>query len=407
MALLEQEQSDRFLFTLSQHDYSLDRKASIDKARHDQKVQEHIKGNLGDVIGDENIITSDGNQKVKVPVRGLELPHFRFKKDKDGGESGVGQGNGGTQKGDVVGEVDGDELNGKKAGQGVGDDYYEVELSIDELAKMMFEDLKLPFLKPKGSAEISAELYKFNDVRKTRSLTNLDKKRTLKEALKRQAMHSKSNERIKITDEDLRKKVWEYEIQPKYKAAIIAMRDWSGSMGEFEKYITRAFYFWMLKFLRSKYTEVDIVFIGHDSEAKEIDEEAFFHRSEGGGTVVSSAYKLANKIIDERFPVYNYNIYPFHFSDGDNWYSDNEVCVEELRKMLPKINAFGYGEIRQDYGAWGSWWWYRDDATLKKAFEQINDPRFIPVVIKKKEDVWPALKTFFSEREPLEELIAA
>jgi uncharacterized sporulation protein YeaH/YhbH (DUF444 family) len=170
------------------------------------------------------------------------------------------------------------------------------------------------------------------------------------------------------------------------------MRDVSGSMGEFEKYITRSFYFWMVRFLRTKYDHVRIVFITHHTEAKEVEEEAFFNLGESGGTKVSSAYQLALDIVKDRYPPALWNIYPFHFSDGDNWGEvDNQRCLELVRQLLGMCNLFGYGEI-QEGGR-------RSISTLMSAFQHIDDPKFVGVTITGKEEVFPALRRFFSTRE--------
>lgn len=118
-------------------------------------------------------------------------------------------------------------------------------------------------------------------------------------------------------------------------------------MGQMEKYVARSFFFWMLRFLRTKYEKVEIVFIAHHTEAKEVTEEAFFSKGESGGTICSSAYRKALEIIDERYPPSRYNIYPFHFSDGDNLTSDNDRCVKLVRELMEKCNMFGYGEVNQ------------------------------------------------------------
>jgi hypothetical protein len=170
------------------------------------------------------------------------------------------------------------------------------------------------------------------------------------------------------------------------------MRDVSGSMGEFEKYITRSFYFWMVRFLREKYHNVKIVFITHHAEAQEVDEEAFFNLGESGGTKVSTAYTLALDIIKERYDPQYWNIYPFHFSDGDNWGdADNQLCVELVHKLIDVSGLFGYGEIREGG--------YRQTSTLMSAFQDIDDPRFIGVTITDKKEVYPALRAFFGKEQ--------
>ena len=167
--------------------------------------------------------------------------------------------------------------------------------------------------------------------------------------------------------------------------------DTSGSMGVFEKYIARSFFFWMTRFLRTKYEKVEIVFIAHHTEAKEVTEEAFFSKGESGGTICSSAYRKALEIIDKRYPSNLYNLYPFHFSDGDNLTSDNERCVKLVTELMKRANMFGYGEVNQ----------YNRHSTLMSAYKHISDPKFKYCVIREKGEVYKALTTFF-EKEQLE-----
>jgi uncharacterized sporulation protein YeaH/YhbH (DUF444 family) len=133
------------------------------------------------------------------------------------------------------------------------------------------------------------------------------------------------------------------------------------------------------------------VFITHHTEAKEVDEETFFKLGESGGTKVSSAYQLALDLIRKRYDPAAWNVYPFHFSDGDNWGdTDNRRCLELVQDLLALSSAVGYGEIRQGHS--------RSTSTLMSVFNQISDPRFIPVVIHERGEVLPALRTFFSPR---------
>jgi sporulation protein YhbH len=375
------------LVTLTQNDWSLHRKGPIDLARHNAKVKEAIRGDLPAIIGEEAIITSDGNKVVKVPIRSLELPRFRF---RWGDQDRVGQGGGNSKKGDVVGQApaDGSAGVGRGAGEEPGLDYYEAELTVDEIAALVFEDLGLPFLQPKSKQRLVSEAIKFTDVRRNGALANLDKRRTIKENLRRNARGGQPGFGGLSTD-DLRFRTWEPTVTDENNAVIIAMRDVSGSMGEFEKYITRSFYFWMVRFLRTTYVNVEIVFITHHTEAQEVDEQSFFHLGESGGTRVSSAYQLALDIMAERYSPSDWNVYAFHFSDGDNWGDvDNQRCLELVRGILERANAFGYGEI-QEGGRHGH-------STLMNAFAPVEDPRFVRVAIASKQDVYPALRTFFA-----------
>src|SRR6266516_3498940 len=374
--------------SVSQHDWSLHRKGQIDQERHNEKIREAIKKNLGEIVSEESIILSDGTKRVRVPIRSLDEYRFRFDPGK---QEHAGEGDGKSKVGDVVAQEP-RPGKGKKgeAGKEAGQDYYEAEISMEELAAMIFEDLGLPNLEQKRQQELQTEAVRFTDVRKKGPMTNLDKKRTIMENMKRNA--AKGDAKFQdIKSEDLRFKVWEPTIKYQSNAVVIAMMDVSGSMGEFEKYIARSFYFWMVRFLRTKYNNVEIVFVSHHTEAKEVSEEEFFTKGESGGTRVSSAYQLAMDIVQSRYPPTDWNVYPFHFSDGDNMFSDNRLCVELVNELLSVCNLFGYGQIKQG--------WYPAGTLMSVYTQEIDDPKFVGVTIEEKEDVYPALQKFFSVRD--------
>ncbi|MDI3339937.1 MAG: sporulation protein YhbH [Sphaerobacter sp.] len=374
-----------FTVTLTQYDWSLHRKGAIDQARHKQKVKDAIRQNLADIVSEQSIITSDGKKIVRVPIRTLEEYKFRFDPND---QQQIGEGNGDSQVGDVLerfGQAQGPG-HGPKAGDQPGIDYYEAELTMDELADMVFEDLELPNLEEKRLQELESQAVRFTDIRKSGPYANLDKKRTIRENIKRNA--KRGHPRFGgLKNDDLRFKTWERDVRRESNAVVIAMMDVSGSMGTFEKYISRAFYYWMVRFLRTKYDNVAIVFVAHHTEAKEVTEEEFFTRGESGGTKASSAYQLALDLIAQRFNPVSWNIYPFHFSDGDNWPSDNELCRQLAERLLSQANLFGYGEIRQGRYAYQS--------TLMHTFQQLDSPKFVTVTIGEKAEVYPALRRFF------------
>jgi sporulation protein YhbH len=376
------------LFIVSEEDWSLHRKGYQDQLRHQEKVREAIKKNLPDLVSEESIIMSDGKQVVKIPIRSIE--EFRIRYNFNKGKQ-VGQGNGDSQVGDVVArDPSGSPAagNGQGAGDQAGDDYIEAEVSIDELENILFSEMELPNLQRKEQNEIQVEEILFTDIRKKGLMGNISKKRTLLEAIKRNALLGLRG-KTKISVDDLRFKTWEEKVQPHSNAVVIAMMDTSGSMGIFEKYIARSFFFWMVRFLRTKYEKVEIVFIAHHTEAKEVTEELFFTKGESGGTICSSAYKKAIEIIDSRYPPSRYNIYPFHFSDGDNLTSDNERCVGLVKTLMEQSNMFGYGEVNQ----------YNRHSTLMTAYRHFADPKFLHFVIREKGQVYYALKHFFAMKE--------
>lgn len=372
-------------YTISRNDWSLHRKGEIDRQRHREKVKEAIKKNLADIVSEESIIMSDGQKIIKVPIKSLDEFNFRFDQGKN---KHSGQGKGKTQVGDVLhSEPQPGSGKGKGAGEEPGVDYYEADISMEELAELIFEDLGLPNLEQKKKPELASESPEFKDVRKKGIISNIDRKRTIYESIKRTALKGEPY-LGKITKDDLRFKTWDISYKYESNAVVLAMMDTSGSMGPFEKYIARSFFFWMVRFLRTKYKNVKIVFLAHHVEAKETTEEEFFTKGASGGTRCSSVYKLALDIIEKHYNPQDFNIYAFHFSDGDNLASDNEQCVTLINELVGVCNLVGYGEIEGPY-------YYT--STLRSAYKKVSDARFTVVTIKDKTGVYPALKKFFSQ----------
>lgn len=381
-------QFDKQQFTISKEDWSLHRKGHDDQQRHKEKVQEAIKKNLPDLITEESIILSNGRDVIKIPIRSLDEYKIRYNYDKN---KHVGQGDGDSQVGDVVAR-DGSQEAGPGKGQGAGDqpgeDYYEAEVSFAELEQAFFKELELPNLQKKDDHELIIEEIEFNDIRKTGLMGNIDKKQTLKTAFKRNALSGKPSF-YPIFPEDLKFKTWNEKIKHESKAVILAMMDTSGSMGIWEKYMARSFFFWMTRFLRTKYEKVEIEFIAHHTEAKIVTEEEFFSKGESGGTICSSAYRKALEVINSKYSPNQYNIYPFHFSDGDNLTSDNIRCLKLVEELMDLSSMFCYGEVNQ----------YNRHSTLMSAYKNIKDARFRYFVLRQKADVFHAMKSFFQKMD--------
>ncbi|MCA9601898.1 MAG: DUF444 family protein, partial [Myxococcales bacterium] len=119
------------------------------------------------------------------------------------------------------------------------------------------------------------------------------------------------------------------------------------------KEIVRIESFWIDTWLRSQYAGIESRYIIHDSTAREVDRETFFHTRESGGTMISSAYTTCVEIIDADYASSEWNIYPFHFSDGDNWSVDDTLlCIDLLKnQLLPISNLFCYGQVESPYGS--------------------------------------------------------
>lgn len=372
---------------VSRDDWSLHRKGYLDQKRHKEKVEEVIKQQLGDLIVDESIILSDGKKGTKIPMRSLEEFRFRYDFNK---KNQTGQGTKKMVPGEIIGRENGKGkgASGSGAGEEPGQDIYEAEVTYEDIANILFEELKLPELDDKKTPLIAHDRPEFNDVRKKGLMANVDKKRTLLESIKRQAMSQKEKKdaKLRISPEDLRFKTWDTRPNFETNAVILAMMDTSGSMGQFEKYIARSFFFWMVRFLRLKYENLEIRFLAHHTEAKEVTEEEFFTRGESGGTRCSSVYKYALELIEREYSPTHYNIYPVHFTDGDNIGSDNARALSLMQSLVEVSQVVGYGEILRTHYS----------STLMSTIKKIADPKLRLVTIRDRNEVHAALKTIFS-----------
>jgi len=372
---------------VSRDDWSLHRKGYLDQTRHKEKVEEVIKQQLDDLIVDESIILTNGKKSTKIPMRSLEEFSFRYDFNK---KDHTGQGTEKMVPGEIMGggKAKGRGSGANGAGEEPGEDIYEVEVTYEDLADILFEELKLPNLDDKKQPLIAHDRPEFNDVRKKGLMANVDKKRTLLESIKRQAFSQTQNKqaRLRIIPEDLRFKTWETQPNFETNAVILAMMDTSGSMGQFEKYIARTFFFWMVRFLRLKYEHVEIRFLAHHTEAKEVTEEEFFTRGESGGTRCSSVYKYALDLIEREYPPAHHNIYPVHFTDGDNIGSDNTRALSLMKCLVEVSQVIGYGEILRTHYS----------STLMSTLKRITDPKLRLVTIRDRNEVYNALKTVFS-----------
>lgn len=372
--------------------WKLKQRGKRDSERHKKLVNDAIRKNGKDLITEHNIITSDGDKKIKVPIRFLDRYKFKYGKLNNG--SGTGQGLD-VNKGDKYKLKSGKKKKkgkGDKAGDKEGDISYEAEVTIDELVDILMDELNLPWMEPNKSSFIEIEHEELSSIERKGIYPNLDLKKTLIENIKRNA--AKGEAKIGgINEHDLRYKNWEVRKEYISNAAIYLMMDVSGSMTQDKVFIAKSFYFWMVQFLKRRYKNIDLVFIAHDTKAHETTEKQFFAAGGGGGTKCSSAFKLAYETIQERHPAESWNNYVFEFSDGDNWFDDNLVVLEYVQKLLPLVRAMGYGEITLN----DSYMWPREDQRLSNMLEDnVKRTRFVSMKLSSKDDVFDALKLFFN-----------
>ncbi len=386
-----------------------DRSAS-DRLRHREKVREAIRDNLVDVLSEESIIGKSADRMVKVPIRGIR--EYRFVYGNNQGNK-VATGNGDSQKGQVVGKAgDGQQPQPGigPAGNDPGQDYYETEVSLAELIEMMFEDLELPELERKNLRNVVVEAKrKRKGFRRAGIRVHLDKRRTVKNRLRRKMAAERrkfrmaeegvlpapadtepeEEERFPFHKDDMTYKRLQPEERPHSNAVVICVMDTSGSMDTMKKYLARSFFFLLYQFVRSRYQNVEVVFVAHHSTAREVTEEEFFSKGESGGTCISSGYEKALEIIRDRYHPAMWNVYAFHCSDGDNFGHDNDKALAAAKELCEVCNLFGYGEIKGKIAhPFTSFY----ASSMLSVWEKLDASNFRALEINGKDDIWPALK---------------
>lgn len=369
----------------------------IDQDHHRFKdiVRGKVRENLKKFISNGEILGKQGDKVVSVPIPHIDIPKLVF---GDNGQGGVGQGEG--NPGDALSQGDGvQEGQGSgRAGQGEGEHALEVELSLDELADILGEELALPRIENKGKSKIVNQKDRYVGIRKVGPNALRHFKRTYKEALKRSVASgqyhaekgSKTVPVIVPIKDDMRYRAWKTTEEPVTHAVIIYMMDVSGSMGDEQKEVVRTTSFWIDTWLSKQYKGIETRFVIHDATAKEVDRDTFFKTRESGGTMISTAYQLAHTMIEEHFPVSEWNTYLFHFSDGDNWSNeDTSVCMDLIKnKLLPACNLFGYGQVESPYGS---------GQFIKDLREQLSDPKLVCSDIRNKEGIMDSIKDFLGK----------
>ncbi len=360
-----------------------------DQRRFKQIVRGKIRENLRKYITHGEMIGRRGKETVSIPIPQLDIPRFRF---GDNGSGGVGQGDG--EVGDPVGKPGEGSSGAGGAGSEPGSGHFlEVEVDLDELAEMLGEELELPRIEPKGTASIMSDKAKYNSIRQTGPESLRHFKRTYLNALRRQIStgnYQPDNPCIVPIKSDKQYRSWNDVPRPEVNAVVIYMMDVSGSMTDEQKQIVRTEAFWIDAWLGKQYKGIEKRYIIHDAAAKEVDENTFYHTRESGGTRISSAYQVCAELIEKSFPVSDWNIYCFQFSDGDNWGDDNQKAFELLSdKLLPAANVFCYGQVESPYGS-GDF----IDA-LRKQYS--DNEKLVLSEIEDREGIYESIKTFLGK----------
>lgn len=357
-----------------------------DHTRFRDIVRGRIRRDLRRFISSGELIGRCGDQAVSIPLPQIELPRFRYGENPEGeggegpgesadGQAGEGQDGGGTGA----------------AGDSEGQHILEVDVDLDDLADMLGEELELPNIQPRGRKETESEAGRYTGVRNTGPDSLRHFRRSFKNALKRTVASGQwdpENPVVIPERDDLRFRARKVTKEPDSSAVVFHMMDVSGSMGREQKETVRIQAFWIDTWLRRQYKNLEVVYIVHDATARIVDQHTFFHLRESGGTKISSAYELCLREIMDRYRPEDWNIYPFHYSDGDNWSArDTELCLTLLRdEILGRANQFCYSQVRSAHGS-GQ---FKKD--LDAAFE--DHEGVVTVGVDSREDVPESIRAF-------------
>jgi uncharacterized protein len=355
-----------------------------DASRFRQIVRGKVKQNLKQYMSNGELIGRQGKKLVSIPIPEIQLPYFRF----GGPGNGVSQGEG--EDGTPLGK-NGQPASGDQAGDQPGAHILEVEMTLEELAQILGEELELPRIQPKSKNNVEGDITRYTGMRRVGPEGLRYFKRTYREALKRQlasGTYDPNSPAIIPIREDKRYRSWKSYPRPQSNAVIIYMMDVSGSMSDRKKELVRLTAFWIDTWIQSQYRNVNTRYLVHDAVAHEVDAKTFYSLRESGGTRISSAYHLCNKIIEEDYDPDAWNLYTFHFSDGENFDSeDDQRCLNLLNEgLLPAVNLFCYGQVRSSYG-------HQFIDTLKK----IEEDKMSCARINDDDDIYSAIKTFLGK----------
>jgi uncharacterized sporulation protein YeaH/YhbH (DUF444 family) len=407
-------------------------KSSVNRQRFIRRHKQKIKESVTDAVNRRSITNTESGEDVSIPHKDISEPVFH--QGQGGVRDRVHPGNDQFITGDKIerppkGGQGGGSGQGDASQDGEGQDDFNFQISKDEYLDILFDDLELPNLEKNQINKIKEwKTHRAgyqtagmpSNIAIVRSLQQSLARRTAMTAGKRKQLDklmaqldevkisepAKPMEEKRLSDEiaelrkkiesvpfidtfDLRFKNYEKRPVPSSQAVMFCLMDVSGSMDQATKDIAKRFYVLLYLFLTRTYENVEVVFIRHHTQAKEVDEHEFFYSQETGGTIVSSALKLMDQIVKERFPLEEWNIYAAQASDGDNWADDSPRCKELLVKsLLPACQYYSYIEITR-----------RTHQTLWHEYEKLEQEfsNFAMKNIRSVEDIYPVFRELFQK----------
>ncbi len=404
-------------------------KGAVNRQRFLRRYRKHIKEAVADAVNKRSIADTDRGDEISIPRKNVSEPQFRH--GRGGRQRQVLPGNKEFITGDRIARPSGSGGSGPKASNtGEGMDEFAFELTQQEFLDFMFEDLELPNLVKKQLKD--TEAYKLvrggyasegipARLNVVRSLRGAHARRIalggairrnikeLEEELGSIGEQAETEDRVKeikieldrldrrlnhipfLDEFDLRYNVLIQQPLPTSSAVMFCLMDVSGSMTQDIKDLAKRFFILLHLFLKRNYQKIDIVFIRHHTVASEVDEEEFFYSRETGGTVVSSALQLMEKIVKERYPMSDWNIYAAQASDGENWADDSPRCRDILESgILPNVQYYAYVEINsgEDQALWH---------TYEEILEKLPD-RFAMGKVTDPSDIFPVFRDLFERK---------
>jgi uncharacterized protein len=399
-------------------------KSAVNRERFMRRYKAQIQRAVGDMVSERSIKDMEHGGSVNIPAKDIAEPSFRH--GQGGEREMVHPGNRKFQKGDRVERQQGGGGRGKgeAGGDGDGEDGFRFVLSREEFMQIFFDDLELPNLARNVVGEIKEYRLQRAGYTQQGAPTNLSVPRSLRQALgrrialtgtmrkqltqleagddtereaselqTRQAEIAELRRRIKrvpfLDDIDLR---YRHRIQvplPRSQAVMFCLMDVSASMDEEKKDLAKRFFTLLYLFLSRKYEKVEVVFVRHTDDAEEVDEDRFFHDQKTGGTIVLSALHLMGKIIAERFPPAQWNIYGAQASDGDAFGADPEKSRGYLEEyLLPRVRHFAYIETGDEQARL---------STLAAAYRRVNAEHFDMAEVHQRRDIYPVFRRLFAK----------
>ncbi|MBY6197427.1 YeaH/YhbH family protein [Vibrio hangzhouensis] len=405
-------------------------KSAVNRQRFLRRHKQKIKESVTDAVNRRSITNTETGEDVSIPTKDISEPIFH--QGQGGLKERVHPGNDQFITGDKIerppkGGQGGGSGQGEASPDGEGEDEFVFQISKDEYLDILFEDLALPNLKKNQINKIKEwKTHRAgyqtagmpSNIAIVRSLQQSLARRTAMTAGKRRMLDELCQQlddiqmsepaqpmeenRLKQEIAELRKKIdsvpfidtfdlrfknYEKRPVPSSQAVMFCLMDVSGSMDQATKDIAKRFYVLLYLFLTRTYENVEVVFIRHHTQAKEVDEHEFFYSQETGGTIVSSALKLMQEIVEDRYPLGEWNIYAAQASDGDNWADDSPRCRELLvNKLLPACQYYSYIEITR-----------RTHQTLWHEYEKLENDfdNFAMKNIRSVDDIFPVFRELF------------